>query len=188
MPSCHRRRVPRSGTCWLRAPEGEVVHALLQASRSGSVSAGTLIAGAAVSVVVSTLTAWLTFQLVKKRELAESSGSRSPSSISSRSQSWRRRCRTSFRKRARSSASRRSGTESVVYDRRPSAGRIRSLVRSATSVLGSATSSMTERMWRSIHAGIRRATRAGRSRTTTSYAPPCTCSPTTSRVLRGFGS
>lgn len=47
-------------------------HALLQASRSGSLSAGTLIAGAAVSVVVSTLTAWLTFQLVKKRELAES--------------------------------------------------------------------------------------------------------------------
>ena len=49
-----------------------MVHALLQTSRSGSVSAGTLIAGAAVSVVVSTLTAWLTFQLVKKRELAES--------------------------------------------------------------------------------------------------------------------
>ncbi len=49
-----------------------MVHALLQASRSGSVSAGTLIAGAVVSVVVSTLTAWLTFQLVKRRELAES--------------------------------------------------------------------------------------------------------------------
>jgi hypothetical protein len=47
------------------------VSQLLQASRTGSVTVGALLAGAAVSVVVSTLTAWLTFQLVKKRELTE---------------------------------------------------------------------------------------------------------------------
>jgi hypothetical protein len=49
-----------------------VVDALLQAPRSGASSPGTLIVGAVVSVVVSTLTAWLTFQFVKRRELAES--------------------------------------------------------------------------------------------------------------------